>query len=70
MRIKANGTVSKRHTDQRKREMLEEALEHGWTMTQAGKEFKVSREPIRTWCHKFDIVLERVRSSDCSHRGT
>ncbi len=58
------------YSDQRQREMLEEALEQGWTMTQAGKEFDVSRETIRNWCKKHDIVLERVRSSDCSHCGT
>ena len=58
------------HSDQQKRDMVEEAVEHGWSATEAGKEFNVSGNTIRNWAKDLGIVLEKVRSSDCSHCGT
>ena len=58
------------YSDQQKRDMLEEAVEHGWSATEAGKEFNVSRNAMTNWAKDLGIVLEKVRSSDCSHCGT
>jgi hypothetical protein len=57
------------HTDEEKIEMLKEAVEQGWSATQAGKKFNLSDMCILRWSKKFGIVLVRVRSSDCSHCG-
>ena len=71
MRIKNIQGRKLSYTDQQKKEMLEEAVENGWNMSQAGKEFKfdVGKDTIKRWCTEFGIVLTPVRSSDCSHCG-
>ncbi len=69
-KVKQKGGAKSKYSDDEKREMLEKAVLHGWSGTEAGKEFNVSTDTIRNWAKDLGIVLAKVRSSDCSHCGT